>query len=79
MKTQLEEIKKYIEDKFDCKFRYDIKQNDDNEEYIEIKIKLEENKQELTFKFKTEETVKRDIKKQIHYVLDNYCSKNFKL
>ena len=49
MKTQLEEIKKYIEDKFDCKFRYDIKQNSDNEEYIEIKIKTRRKQARINF------------------------------
>lgn len=75
MKEKLEEIKEYIEEKFNCKFNYEIKQNEDNEEYIEIKIKLQNNKQDIIFRFEPCEIIKRDIKKQIHYILDDYCSK----
>lgn len=79
MEKQLEQIKEYIEEKFKCEFRYEIKQNDDNEEYIEIRIKLENNKQDVILRFEPCEMIKRDIKKQIHYILDDYCSKKPKI
>lgn len=72
MEKQLEEIKEYIENKFKCNLKYKIKKNDDNEEYIEIKVKLENNKQYIIFRFKPYEMIKRDIKKQMHYILENY-------
>ena len=67
IEKELRAIKEYIEKETTGKVEYELKNNDDNEEYIEIIVNFENNKK-LIFRFDEVEISHRRIPKKCNQV-----------
>ena len=79
IENELKEIKKYLERKTQGKVEYELKNNDDNEEYIEVIVKFEKNRS-LIFRFDEVDfcgVAKRKIKEEMKFHIEEYL-KNLK-
>lgn len=74
IENELKDIKKYLERKTQGKVEYELKNNDDNEEYIEIIVNFENNKK-LIFRFDEVDfcgAIKRKIKEEMKFHIEEY-------
>lgn len=74
IEKELKEIKEYIEKETTGKVGYELKNNDDNEEYIEIIVNFEKNKK-LIFRFDEIDfcgAIKRKIKEEMKFHVEEY-------
>lgn len=79
IEKELRAIKEYIEKETTGKVEYELKNNDDNEEYIEIIVNFENNKK-LIFRFDETDFCgvnKRKIKEEMKFHIEEYL-KNLK-